>query len=446
MVLEQAEQVGGIARTEIYKGYRFDIGGHRFFTQLPQIEALWRELLGSELLDRPRRSRIYFDGRFFDYPLRLADTLKNLGIWKSAAAVFSYLAARMRPLKPEDTFEQWVINRFGHYLYRRFFKTYTEKVWGLPCSEIHAEWAAQRIQGLSLPVAIRQALPLPSRRPPKTLIARFLYPRLGPGMMWEAAAAAIETAGGQVHCQTRVYRIFHRAGRATAVEMMVDSENRHISIEGQLLSSMPLPALINALDPPPPANVLAAAQALSYRDFLTVLIIVNAVDLFPDNWIYIHEPGLQVGRIQNFKNWSPAMVPDPNKSALGLEYFCQQDDALWQLSDVELLALAGRELVQLGFVTAEAILDGTVARQPKAYPVYSQAYAKNLAVIQEYLSGFTNLQTIGRNGLHKYNNQDHSMLTALMAVENMSGAGHDLWRVNTERSYHEAIKIPAEFD
>jgi protoporphyrinogen oxidase len=447
-VLEMDRLVGGIARTESYKGYRFDIGGHRFFTKIGEVEKFWVDLCGDDFLTRPRVSRIFYQGKFFDYPLKPFNALSNLGLRTSLAVLLSYARSQVFPYKTEDSFEEWVSNRFGKKLYQIFFKTYTEKVWGIPCSEIRAEWAAQRIKGLTLPVAIWNALFGPRGQDVvKTLIEEFQYPRLGPGQMWEKAAGFVEQHGGQVLTETEVVCLRHAAGRVTQV-MACPSGGRMgepMRLAGRaVLSTMPVSELVHKLDPPPPPHVLAAARGLSYRDFISVILIVRQPHLFPDNWIYIHSPEVQVGRVQNFKNWSPDMVPDPSTASLGLEYFCSQGDALWQLSDEALLALGKREMEQIGLVRAEDVIDGTVVRQLKAYPVYNATYAGYLETIRDYLAGFENLQTIGRNGLHKYNNQDHSMLTAMLAVRNLLGEQHDVWNVNTERSYHEEMRIPRD--
>jgi protoporphyrinogen oxidase len=442
-VLEKDMLVGGIARTGEYKGYRFDIGGHRFFTKIPEVDKLWHELLDGEFLIRPRLSRIYYRHKFFDYPLRPFNAVSNLGLLTSMQVIWSYLQARVFPYLQEDTFEQWVCNRFGRKLFDIFFRSYTEKVWGLPCSEIRADWAAQRIQGLSLPIAIKNAL-LGARRENavKTLIRQFHYPRRGPGQMWRAAQNYVEEHGGCIELKSDVVALRHRNGRIT--EVITRRNGREESFQAMdVITSMSLSELIRKFDPPAPRHVLLAADRLTYRDFLSIILIVNQPNLFPDNWIYIHEPEVRVGRVQNFKNWSPQMVPDPRTSSLGLEYFCNEGDALWTMPDAELVELGKREMSQIGLLSANDVIDGTVIRQPKAYPVYNGSYASHLAEIKGYLSRFRNLQTIGRNGLHKYNNQDHSMLTAMLAVRNLFGGQHDLWQVNTERSYHEEIRIPA---
>jgi protoporphyrinogen oxidase len=454
-VLERDRLVGGIARTESYKGYRFDIGGHRFFTKIGEVEKFWHDLLGAEFITRPRISRIFYQGKFYDYPLKPMNALSNLGIPTAIAAVWSYGQSQLFPYPREDTFEEWVSNRFGKKLYRIFFKTYTEKVWGIPCSEIRSEFAAQRIQGLSLPVAIWNMFfgPGKGKDVVKTLIEQFEYPRFGPGMMWERAAQFVADHGGEVRLQTDVITVRHAGGRATEVVTRsagpdpvrgngaVRAHTETVTGDA-FISSMPISELINKLDPPPPPEVVAAAKGLSYRDFISVVIIVKQPSLFPDNWIYIHSPEVRVGRIQNFKNWSPDMVPDPQMTALGLEYFSTEGDDLWRMDDAALIELGKREMDAIGLVNTADVVDGTVVRQLKAYPVYNGTYAGYLTTLKDYLAGFTNLQTVGRNGLHKYNNQDHSMLTAMLAVRNLLGERHDLWNVNTERSYHEEIRIP----
>jgi protoporphyrinogen oxidase len=438
-VLEGADKVGGISRTETYKGYRFDIGGHRFFTKVGEVQALWQEILGDDFIQVPRMSRIYYRNRFFDYPLSITNTLKNLGPIDSALIVLSYLKARTQAtLNPEheaENFEEWVTERFGSRLYNTFFKSYTEKVWGIPCNKIQAEWAAQRIKGLSLSKAVINAMF--GSNDTKTLIKEFDYPVLGPGMMWEKCQSLIEEAGSVVAMNTRSVRIERTGQHIDRVIAQKGGETFELTGDNYV-SSMPVSALVKQLDPPAPPAVLAAANGLKYRDFLIVPIIVNIKSLFPDNWIYIHSPEFKVGRIQNFKNWSAAMVPDPNKTCLGMEYFCNEGDSIWDMDDADLIRLASAEIVGLGLVADVALVeDGTVIRQKKAYPVYDGEYRKHLSVLQTYMESFDNLQTVGRNGMHRYNNQDHSMLTGLLAAKNILGEKHDLWDINTERSYHE---------
>jgi protoporphyrinogen oxidase len=439
IVLEQASLVGGISRTEMYKGYRFDIGGHRFFTKVPQVDRFWHEILDREFIQVPRLSRIYYQGKFYNYPLSVSNTLSNVGLTNSFLMVMSYLKSKLKStlkLRPEpETFEEWVIDRFGERLYRTFFKTYTEKVWGIPCNQIRADWAAQRIHGMSLRRVVMNALF--GGQNAKSLIKKFDYPILGPGMMWERAQALIEQKGGTVQLNTTVKRIERSGKRIERITIEHNGKIQQIEADS-FISTMPVTALLHRLDPLPPPEVIAAAQGLKYRDFLIVSLIVDRDNLFPDNWIYIHSPEFKVGRIQNFKNWSPAMVPEAGKTCLGMEYFCNEGEELWGRSTEELIAIATQEAIALNIgVRPGDAIDGTVIRQPKAYPVYDGEYRQHLQVIQDYLETFENLQTVGRNGMHRYNNQDHSMLTAMLAVQNILGEHHDLWNVNVERSYHE---------
>ncbi|MDB6147885.1 MAG: amine oxidase, partial [Spartobacteria bacterium] len=442
VVLEKAAVVGGISRTTSYKGFSFDIGGHRFFTKVPAVEQMWHEVLSeTDFLRRKRLSRIYYKQKFFYYPLRAGNALLGLGVWNCLAIVASYLKAKLIPIRPETTFEAWVTNRFGARLYRTFFKTYTEKVWGIACSEITADWAAQRIKDLSLWSAAKNALIGQSGSNSKvirTLIDSFQYPRKGPGMMWEAVRTLVRDRGADVVTESPVEKVRWAPARVVSVTTKSDGNAREIT-GTHFLSTLPIRELIHKLDPPAPASIQAAADRLKYRDFITVALILDRKSLFPDNWIYIHDPRVKVGRIQNFKNWSADMVPDQNKTCLGLEYFCFEGDGLWQLHDDELVQLAGRELVILGLVAPEEIEDGTVARMPKAYPVYDFAYKEALREVREFLGSLGNLQLMGRNGMHRYNNQDHSMLTAMLAVKNILGENHDLWDVNVAQQYEEEV-------
>jgi protoporphyrinogen oxidase len=430
----------------VYKGYRFDIGGHRFFSKSEEVNALWKEVLGDELIVRSRLSRIYYDRKFFDYPLRPVDAFLKLGPARAAWILASYVKARALPIHPERSFEDWVVNRFGRKLFEIFFKTYTEKLWGMPTNEISADWAAQRIKGLSLINAVTNAL-LGGRNKKKgevikTLIDSFHYPRLGPGQMWEVTRDLIEQQGGAVNHDRKVARVDHDGSRVTRF-IAVDQGGREHAYHGRhFLSTMPIRGLIRALNPPPPRVVCDAASSLKYRDFLTVVLIVDQPETFPDNWIYIHEPRVRLGRVQNFKNWSPDLVPDPSRSSLGLEYFCFEGDDLWAMPDHELVALGRREIDSIGLVKAEKIVDGCVVRMPKAYPVYDEEYRSHLTVIRAWLASLANLHLAGRNGMHKYNNQDHSMMTALLVARNILGHGHyDPWRVNTDAEYHEDGEI-----
>lgn len=439
VVLEKSNQVGGISRTETYKGYRFDIGGHRFFTKVGEVQTIWREILGDDLIQVPRLSRIYYEGKFYDYPLSMVKTLVNLGPLRSLLVLNSYLQAKLKKkinpkFKPE-TFEDWVIDCFGERLYRIFFKTYTEKVWGIPCHKIRADWAAQRIKNMSLKRVVISTLF--GGNDARSLIKTFDYPRLGPGMMWERCQEILEKKETPVHLNTEIIELQREEMRITKV--IAKQGNSTFELAGKhFVNSMPISLLVNRLNPLPPEEILTAARGLKYRDFLIVALMINQDDLFPDNWLYIHSPEFQVGRIQNFKNWSLEMVPDPTKTCLGMEYFCSEGDELWEMSDSQLIKLASQEIVKLDLGVFKAnVEDGCVIRQKKAYPVYDGEYRQHLKVLQDYVERFENLQTVGRNGMHRYNNQDHSMLTALLAARNIIGEDHDIWNVNVERSYHE---------
>jgi len=442
VVIEKDTIVGGLARTVNFKGYHFDIGGHRFFTKVRLVEDMWHEVLGDDFVERKRLSRIYYDKKYYYYPFRPSNALLNLGLFNSFLVVLSYLKSQIFPQKPERTFEQWVSNRFGKRLFEIFFKTYTEKVWGMPCDKISAEWAAQRIKGLSLLSALRDALLKDQSSSQtniiKTLVNSFYYPKLGPGMMWEAVKNKVIENGSEILLGADVDKVYWSDSKIENIEIKTN-EKREL-IEGtHFISSMPLRELINKLEPTAPDKVKEAAMNLKYRDFLTVALIVNKRDVFPDNWIYMHDPKVKFGRIQNFKNWSPDMVPDQNKTCLGLEYFCFEGDDLWTMPDNKLIELAKEELGILELVDKSLVVDGTVVRMPKAYPVYDPEYLESLKVIREFLSNFSNIQPVGRNGMHKYNNQDHSMLTAMLAVDNILGANYDLWQVNTDKEYHEEV-------
>jgi protoporphyrinogen oxidase len=440
VVLEKGALLGGIARTDTYKGFHFDMGGHRFFTKAEEVNKLWREVLKDDFLRRPRLSRIYYKKKFFHYPLKALDALRGLGFLEAVLIVLSYVRWKLVPHRHEETFEQWVTNRFGKRLFETFFKTYTEKVWGISCSELKAEWAAQRIRDLSL-AAVLVRLFLKPRKTIKTLIEEFNYPRLGPGMMWRAVKDRIEEQAGPGTVRLRSDVVGVNRNGTVIQSVRVRNRNQEEVISGtDFISSMPVTEFIKKLDPPPPPRVLEAASRLRYRDFLTVCLIVDQPHLFPDNWIYIHEPDVKVARIQNFKNWSPEMVPDPQKTSLGLEYFCNAGDSTWTMPDADLVELARREIDRIGLARYEDVEDGCVVRVPKAYPVYDSEYREHLAVIREFMDALTNCQTVGRNGLHRYNNQDHSMLTGMYAVRNLLyGEHNDLWSVNADMEYQEEI-------
>lgn len=439
VVLEADDVVGGISRTVERDGWRFDIGGHRFFTKVDEVEALWHEILPDEdFLMRPRMSRIFYDGKYYDYPLKAFNALKNLGPIEAVRCVGSYAWARVRPPKDQTNYEGWLVARFGWRLYRTFFKTYTEKVWGVPVSSMPADWAAQRIKNLSLSSAIINALmPKRNQKEIASLIEEFQYPKFGPGMMWERCRDLVEARGTKVLMRSTVTRISHADGRAVSVTTETDGVETTYPAH-HVISSMPFPALLRAMDPPVPEPVKAAADDLKFRDFLTVALVVPQDSEFPDNWIYIHSPDVQVGRIQNFGSWSPYMVKD-GRTCLGLEYFVFEGDEMWNADDADLVAQASHELGVLGLADPAAVQEGFVVRMPKAYPTYDEHYRRNVDVLREWLAHHcVNVWPVGRNGMHKYNNQDHSMFTAMLTVENIvADAGHDIWEVNVEEEYHE---------
>ncbi len=435
LVLEKESSVGGLARSLEHQGYLFDIGGHRFFTKVPIIEQMWRDVLGEDLLTRARLSRVYFRSKFFQYPLDARNALAGLGPLEALRCFASFVSAHCFPRRPERSFEDWVSNRFGRRLFDMFFRTYTEKVWGIPCDQIGAEWAAQRIRGLSLFSLIWRSLRPPKNgaQPIKTLIDQFLYPRQGPGMMWNRVQQIVESRGSRVLLEQAVDRITWQRGRVLSV-----TAGGEVFKARDFISSLPIRDLIQKLDPPAPRYLREAVQDFNYRDFLTVALIVRGDNLFPDNWIYIHDPGFKVGRIQNFNNWSPDLRPEADTTCLGLEYFCFENDRFWNQSDAELLELASREVTALRLVQPGAILSGAVVRVSKAYPIYDDRYERGLTAVRRFLAEeTTNLQLVGRNGMHRYNNQDHSMLTGILAARNVLGADYDLWRVNVDADYLE---------
>jgi protoporphyrinogen oxidase len=443
VVFEADELVGGISRSVVFEGCRMDIGGHRFFTKVPEVEALWHEILGDDLLVRERMSRIFYRDAFFDYPLRPVNALRGLGIFEAVRVVASYAHAQLFPIADESTFDAWVSNRFGRRLFEIFFKTYTEKVWGMPCSEISAGWAAQRIKNLNLLTAVKNAFIRNGTRDGEvvaSLIERFYYPRLGPGMMWERCRDLVADHGIETHLQSRVVRLEHDGQRVTAAEVEGPDGTRRREACTSVISSMPIGSLVHAMDPAPPRAVLEAASSLAYRDFLIIGLIVERENLFPDNWIYIHSPDVRVGRVQSFGNWSPEMVAGPGLSFIGLEYFVNRGDDLWARTDDELVELGAAEARAIGLFEPDDVRSGIVVRMPRAYPVYDGAYQGHLQVLREWLDRFDNLYTVGRNGQHRYNNQDHSMLAGLYAARNVAGAELDLWSINEDQSFQEEVR------
>ena len=454
IVLEaDPEYVGGISRTAKYKGFNFDIGGHRFFSKSKEVEDFWTEILPDDMLDRPRSSRIFYNNAFFEYPLKAGEALTKLGVFESARCVLSYAWAQAFPTKNPKSFQDWVSNQFGKRLFNIFFKTYTEKVWGMSCKEISADWAAQRIKGLSLKTAILNALWKPKPKAGKagvikTLISTFRYPRFGPGMLWEACAKKMQALGGHLQMGRKVVGL-HRddANDCWVVNHVGPDGSFEQVVAKHVISTAPMKQLVNGLSPQASEATRDAANKLRYREFLTVALILKDRQQFTDNWIYIHDPSVKVGRVQNFKSWSPEMIPDPTLNCYGLEYFCFEGDGLWASSDADLVALAKTELEKIGLAKAEDVIDGCVVRQPKAYPVYDDEYATHVNTIRDELTTrFPNLHLVGRNGMHKYNNQDHAMMTAMLCVENIKAnrAVYDLWAVNGDAEYHESGNAGAE--
>jgi len=439
-ILESDSVVGGISRTVERDGWRFDIGGHRFFTKVKEVEAFWHEILPDEdFMLRPRMSRIYYNGKYYDYPLKAMNALTNLGIWEAFLCVMSYARARLKPPRDQTTLEGWIVSRFGWRLYKHFFKTYNEKLWGVPVSKLPADFAAQRIKNLSLSSAVMNALlPKRNQKDITSLIEEFQYPKFGPGMMWEKCRDLVEARGCAVIMNSRVVGLRHENGRATAV--IAQDRNGECTEHpcDHVISSMPISQLLKAMEPPAPPPVFRAADDLRYRDFITVALVVPEKYSFPDNWIYVHAKEVQVGRIQNFGSWSPYLVKE-GRTCLGLEFFVFEGDATWNKPDAELIEQGKRELEILGLVEASKVEAGYVVRMPKAYPFYDQHYKANVARIVEWLSACVpNVHPVGRNGMHRYNNQDHSMYTAMLTAENIAlGAKHDIWSVNVEEVYHE---------
>lgn len=446
VIEKDPKYVGGISRTVEHEGFRFDIGGHRFFSKSQEVVDLWNEILPDDFIQRPRMSRIYYEGKFYSYPLRAFEALWNLGIWRSTLCMLSYGKAKVFPNKNVKSFEDWTVNQFGHKLYSIFFKTYTEKVWGMPCDEMSADWAAQRIKGLSLWNAVTDGLKRSlglNKRPNdgqevKTLLETFRYPRLGPGMMWDAAKAHVEAQGNEVLMGHSLKQLAQDAdGNWRMSATSADGET--IITAKHVISSAPMRELATRIHPLPQS--MPEAQELNYRDFLTVAIKVKSDDLFPDNWIYIHDDRVQVGRVQNFRSWSPEMVPDENIACVGLEYFCFENDGLWSSSDEDLIELAKKEMAILGLCNPEDVVGGAVVRQEKAYPVYDDSYEQNVAAMRDDLeSRFPTLHMVGRNGMHRYNNQDHAMMTAMLTVENIEAGTRkwNVWNVNEDAEYHES--------
>ena len=440
--------VGGISRTVEYEGFRFDIGGHRFFSKSKEVVDLWNEILPDDFIQRPRMSRIYYEGKFYSYPLRAFEAMFNLGILRSTLCMASYVKAKAFPNKQVKSFEDWTVNQFGHKLYSIFFKTYTEKVWGMPCDEMSSDWAAQRIKGLSLGAAVLDGLKrsLGLNKKPndgmetKTLLETFRYPRLGPGMMWDAARDHVVAGGNHVLMGHSFKQLSQDQVTGRWKLSATDADGNAVVIDAaHVICSAPMRELSARIHPLPATSV--QAMDLKYRDFLTVALMIKSEDLFPDNWIYIHDSKVKVGRVQNFRSWSPEMVPDPDIACVGLEYFCFEGDGLWSSSDADLIELAKKEMAILGLCKPEDVVGGAVVRQEKAYPVYDDSYADNVAKMRDELeSQYPTLHMVGRNGMHRYNNQDHAMMTSMLTVRNIEAGSrvYNIWNVNEDAEYHES--------
>jgi len=439
VTLEMGTQVGGISRTIERNGFRFDLGGHRFFTKDTEVEDLFREVLGDEIIWVNRSSKIFYHNKYFDYPLRPANALLGMGLGTTARCLFDYGAVKVRAIyrKPDIvSLQDWVSNEFGRKLFQQFFKDYTEKVWGIGCDRIEAEWAAQRIKGLSLRVAIKDAL-FPSKNGKvKTLIDKFMYPRLGIGRISENMAGKVEDMGNEVRLRQKVVAVNHEDSLVTSVDVENGSGGYTLAVDS-LISSMPLTGLVQVMRPQAPDDVLEAANSLRYRDLITVNLLVDKPQITDQTWIYIHDPSITLGRIHEPKNWSPAMAPE-GKSSLVAEYFCFEGGEVWEMEDGALIDLTIRDLDQrLHFLRKEEVADAFVVRIPKAYPMYELGYAQPLGKVLDYVNGFSNLQIIGRYGTYKYNNMDHSMKTGMLAARNVMGESHDISQVNLDKEYHE---------
>lgn len=439
VVLEMSDQVGGISRTIERDGFRFDIGGHRFFTKDEEVDQFFKDILGEEAIWVQRSSKIYYLGKYFDYPLKPANAIFGMGVGTTARCLADYGYVKIRNVfgKPEIvSLEDWVSNEFGRELFKLFFKNYTEKVWGIDCSQIEAEWAAQRIKGLSLRVAVKDALFPQKNGKVATLIDKFLYPRLGIGRISERLAEDVEKLGNEVRMQSRVTAVNHDAGQITSLDVESGEGSYQLEVES-LCSSMPLTELVLAMRPEAPVEVVEAVHKLRYRDLVTVNLMIDKPEVTDQTWIYIHDPSFKLGRIHEPRNWSSAMAPE-GKSSIVAEYFCFEGDDIWNTDDQALIDLTVDDLGRrLGFLNKEEVIGGFVVRVPKAYPMYELGYEGPLNIIRDYISSFDNLEIVGRYGTYKYNNMDHSMKTGILAARNILGESHDVWDVNAEKEYHE---------
>ena len=446
-VIERHGQVGGLCRTIPHEGFLFDVGPHRFFTKNGEVDRLWHEVLGDQSVTVGRRTRILYRKHLFDYPLKPLAALRGLGLWTSAKAMASFARIKLFPGRrsPADSFEDWVVSQFGRVVYEIFFKTYTEKVWGIPCRTIAAEWAGQRIKGLSLTTALLNSLKRGGGGAGvKSLVDQFDYPRRGAGQVYERLAEMAASRGAAMVLGTRVVGVHHDQSRVTAIEVEDSAGGRRRLPAEQVFSSIPLTELIQRLNPAPPAAVIEAARTLYYRDHVTVNLVVRRRRPFPDNWIYVHDPRVRMARIACYGNFSEDMLAGPGQDALSVEYFAFAHDDLWQMDDRRLIALAEQELEQVGLVKAAEIASAFVVRERDSYPVYYLGYRNNLDTVRAYLAQFGNLTPIGRGGMYRYNNQDHAILSGLLAARNFCAPGprHDLWEINEENEYLEEKQLP----
>jgi protoporphyrinogen oxidase len=441
VILEKDRQVGGMSKTNSFKGYLFDQGPHRFFTKSEKVMRFWQKILGNDLRKVSRLTRIYYKKKFFYYPLKPMNALFKLGILNSSIVMLSYLKSKVFPYKEEKTFEQWVSNRFGKKLYRTFFKAYTEKLWGIPCSKIQAEWVAQRIKGLSLRTAIKNAFFPDKSGKIKTLVEEFYYPKYGAGSMYERMAEIVAKGGkGKIALRNDVLELTHGNGLIKGVKTRGENGNVKNWEGDNFISSIPITLLVRKLLPRAPRKILEAVRNLKYRSTIFVNLVLDCASPFPDNWIYVHEPATRMLRLTNIINFSPDLLKDKNKTGLVLEYVCGENSKFWNLDDKKLLRLGLTDLEKIGLGKKEDFVDGFITRSAKTYPVYDAEYPRNLRIIKDYLGQFKNLQLIGRYGMFKYNNMDHSALTGFYAAENVLGKKHNIWEVNTDEEYHEMKK------
>lgn len=446
LIVDRLKIVGGLSRTDIFDGVRFDVGPHRFFTKNEEINRLWHDVLGDDFRPVSRMTRIYYKDEFFNYPLKVFDTLAKLGPVESLRIMVSFAASRIGKKTEPVTFEEWVTQKFGRKLYETFFKTYTEKVWGIPCSQIGAEWAAQRIKGLDVIQVIKNALPGMGGGNIKTLIEEFDYPRLGAGQMYEAMCDRASAAGAEVMLDSEIVSFNRKDNTVESIDIVTSGGDRMKIKAAQFFSSIPITKFFEMIDPSEPERIRAASDALYYRDHITVNLVVNGGSLFPDQWVYVHSPDVKMGRIANYNNFSNDMIPGKNKTALSIEYFAFQDDDLWQCSDDDLKSLAGDELARIGFADKKAVQQAWVVRDTESYPTYYLGFKEHYETLKSRLNEFDNLYPIGRGGLYKYNNQDHSVMSGILAARNylkLPGTPYDLWEINVDAEYHESGTRPA---